>query len=48
MKRIFVQFSAPNRSFATGMAVLRALNGNFDGVIQPDFCLISGDRRENF
>jgi hypothetical protein len=33
-----VQFSAPNRGFATGMAILRASNVNHRGATLPQFC----------
>jgi hypothetical protein len=40
-KCIFVQFSAPNRGFATGMAILRASNVNHRGITLPQFCRTS-------
>lgn len=38
-KCIFVQFSAPNRGFATGMAILRASNVNHRGITCPNFAV---------
>lgn len=40
-KCIFVQFSAPNRGFATSMAILRASNVNHRGITLPKFCRTS-------